>query len=69
MRVYLSRTEDEQDFCGRCHRTLPDFCGRCRRTPPVDDYEEYECSPWCDLLANLPDSRYRERIGGREGMT
>ena len=35
--VYLSRSEDDTDFCGRCHLPLP-----------VDDFEEYEFCPWCD---------------------
>ena len=32
--VYLSRSADDTDFCGRCH--LP---------YPVDDYEEYDFCP------------------------
>ena len=34
---YLNRSEDDTDFCGRCHLPFP-----------VDDYEEYEFCPWCD---------------------
>ena len=38
---YLDRSEDETDFCGRCHLPLP-----------AGDFEEYEFCPWCDQLFN-----------------
>jgi uncharacterized CHY-type Zn-finger protein len=37
MLLTLNRTEDETDFCGRCHLPLP-----------ADDFEAYEFCPWCD---------------------
>ncbi len=38
---YLDRTENETDFCGRCHLPLPS-----------GDFEEYEFCPWCDQSFN-----------------
>ncbi len=38
---YLDRTEDDTDFCGRCHLPLP-----------TGDLESYEFCPWCDRSLN-----------------
>ncbi len=38
---YLDRSENEMDFCGRCHLPLPS-----------GEFEEYEFCPWCDVSFN-----------------
>ncbi len=46
---YLDRTEDDTDFCGRCHLPLP-----------AGDFESYEFCPWCDQSLSGFDPRQDE---------
>ncbi len=38
---YMDRSENETDFCGRCHLPLPS-----------GEFEEYAFCPWCDQSFN-----------------
>ena len=46
---YLDRSEDDTDFCDRCHLPLPS-----------DEFEEYEFCPWCDQSFSGDEPRLDE---------